>query len=393
MTLERELFDSEHEAYRQTVRKFLAKEIAPHHQQWETDQLVDRRTFEAAGALGILGLAVPTKYGGGGETDFRFRVVVEEEIARAGLTSFGHGIGTHDDIVLPYFVDLATEEQKVRWLPGLAQGSKIGAIAMTEPDAGSDLRALRTTAVRDEDDWIINGQKTFISNGILADLVVVVARTHPDGGSKGFSLFVVERETEGFERGRKLEKVGRHAQDTAELAFRDVRVPGTNLLGTPGRGLAHLMERLPRERMLIAVGAMAAIRAAVEWTNEFAFQSTAFGKPIGDLQNTRFVLADMATELDVTQAFIDRAVKALNAGTLTAVDAAKAKLWTTELQKRVIDRCVQIFGGYGYMIEYPIARAFIDSRAQTIYGGTSEIMREIIGRDIAAAHVGAGAHS
>jgi len=360
--MQRTFFDTDHEAYREVVREFLTREVEPHYERWETDRLIDRSAWLAAGRSGIIGLAVPEAYGGSGVTDYRFRNVVSEEIARTATTSFGGGIATHDDVVIPYVLMLGTEEQKQRWLPGMAAGELIGAIAMTEPGTGSDLQGIKTTAVRDGDDWIVNGQKTFISNGIHSDLVIVVARTDPSAGSKGFSLLVVERGMPGFSRGRKLHKVGLAGQDTAELVFEDVRVPTNNLLGTEGSGFIHLMENLPLERMSIAVIAIATAKAAYRWTRDYVFERKAFGKPIGDLQNTRFALAEMLTEIEVTESHIDRCVLALNAGELTAVDASKGKWWASELQKRVVDRCVQLHGGYGYMMEYPIGRAYVDSR-------------------------------
>lgn len=381
--MRRTIFTEDHEAYRETVREYLAREIVPHYEEWEEERLIDRAAWLAAGKVGIIGLSVPEEFGGPGEPDYRYRYVVAEEIARTGTTSFGAGLGTQDDITIPYMCDLGTQEQKQRWLPGMASGELICAIAMTEPGTGSDLQGIKTTAVRDGDSWILNGQKTFITNGIHADLVIVAARTDPDAGSRGYSLFVVERDMGGFTRGRKLKKVGLAGQDTAELSFVDVRVPAANLLGTEGRGLVHLMERLPRERLSIAVSAIASARAAYELTRTYVFERKAFGQSVGDFQNTRFVLAELLTEIDVTQAYIDNAVLALNEGDLTAVEAAQAKWWASELQKRVVDRCVQLHGGYGYMMEYPIARAYVDSRIQTIYGGTTEIMKEIIGRDIA----------
>ncbi|MBX9146892.1 acyl-CoA dehydrogenase family protein [Rhodococcus qingshengii] len=381
--MRRTLFTADHEAYRETVREFIAREITPHYDSWEEARLVDRSAWLAAGKMGIVGLAVPEQYGGSGELDYRYRYVVAEEIARTGTTSFGAGLGLQDDIVIPYIADLGTDEQKARWLPGMAAGELICAIAMTEPGTGSDLQGIKTSAVRDGDDWILNGQKTFITSGIHADIVIVAARTDRKAGSRGFSLLVVERGRDGFTRGRKLHKVGLAGQDTAELSFDNVRVPASNLLGEEGGGLIHLMERLPRERLSIAAGAISSARAAYEWTKDYAFDRTAFGKPIGDFQNTRFALAEMLTEIDVTQAYVDNAVLAINDDQLSAVEAAQAKWWASELQKRVVDRCVQLHGGYGYMMEYPIARAYVDSRIQTIYGGTTEIMKEIIGRDIA----------
>ncbi|MDJ0105722.1 acyl-CoA dehydrogenase family protein [Rhodococcus erythropolis] len=381
--MRRTLFTADHEAYRETVREFIAREITPHYDSWEEARLVDRSAWLAAGKMGIVGLAVPEQYGGSGELDYRYRYVVAEEIARTGTTSFGAGLGLQDDIVIPYIADLGTDEQKARWLPGMAAGELICAIAMTEPGTGSDLQGIKTSAVRDGDYWILNGQKTFITSGIHADIVIVAARTDLKAGSRGFSLLVVERGMDGFTRGRKLHKVGLAGQDTAELSFDNVRVPVGNLLGEEGGGLIHLMERLPRERLSIAASAISSARAAYEWTKDYAFDRTAFGKPIGDFQNTRFALAEMLTEIDVTQAYVDNAVLAINDDQLSAVEAAQAKWWASELQKRVVDRCVQLHGGYGYMMEYPIARAYVDSRIQTIYGGTTEIMKEIIGRDIA----------
>jgi len=293
-------------------------------------------------------------------------------------------VSLQDDLVLHYLLDLTNDEQKQRWLPGFAAGELIGALAMTEPGAGSDLRSMRTNARREGDTWILNGQKTFISSGIMADVVVVAARTNPDGGSHAFSLFVVERDTPGFERGRKLDKIGLPAQDTAELYFRDAQVPAANLLGEPGDGLQYLMSHLPRERLGVTAKAMATTRAIFDMTVEYCQQRKAFGGPLTDKQHVLFELAEMATEIDIAQAYVDRSVLAYNSGELTPVDAAKGKWYLSELQKRVIDRCLQLHGGYGYMTEYPVARAYLDTRVQTIYGGTTEIMKEIIGRDLAA---------
>jgi alkylation response protein AidB-like acyl-CoA dehydrogenase len=381
--MHRQFFTADHDVYRDMVREFIRREVTPKLQQWETDRLIDRDVWLAAAKQGVIGLAVPDELGGGGQPDFRYRVVVSEELSKAGATSLATSFGLQDDIVIPYIDDLGTDEQKRRWVTGMATGELIGAIAMTEPGAGSDLRGIRTTAVRDGDHWIINGQKTFITSGINADFVIVFARTDLGAGSRGFSLIVVESPTPGFTRGRKLDKVGLHAQDTSELFFDDVRVPVSNLLGAEGQGLVHLMERLPRERLSIAVSSMAGIDAIFADTRRYCFERKAFGESIGDFQNTRFVLAEIATEIDVTRAYLDNCVLALNDGTLSAVDAAKAKWWASELQKRVIDRCLQLYGGYGYMLEYPVGRAFIDSRIQTIYGGSTEIMKEIIGRDLA----------
>jgi long-chain-acyl-CoA dehydrogenase len=378
----RNFYEPDHEAFREVVQAFVKREVIPNAERWEQERSVDRQTWLAAGKQAIIGLSVPEEYGGGGTDDFRYRCVVSEELAKVCATSLSSGFGLQDDIAIPYLVDLGTPEQKARWLPPMAAGEWIGAIAMTEPGAGSDLQGIRTTATRDGDHWLLNGAKTFITNGINSDLVIVVARTDPDAGSRGISLLVVERDMPGFTRGRKLDKIGLHAQDTAELFFDDVRVPAANLLGNEGGGFVHLMERLPRERMSIAIMALASLRAALDWTVSYTTQRTAFGQPVAAFQNTGFELATAVTEVDVLEAYLDKAVLELNAGTLTAVDAAKAKLWATDVQHRVLDRCLQLFGGYGFMAEYPIARAYSDARVQTIYGGTSEIMKTIIARDI-----------
>jgi alkylation response protein AidB-like acyl-CoA dehydrogenase len=309
-------------------------------------------------------------------------MIVCEEVARIFAFSFGLTVSLQDDLVLHYLLDLTDDEQKLRWLPGFAAGELIGALAMTEPGAGSDLRGIRTTARRDGDRWILNGQKTFISSGIMSDVVVVAARTDPGGGSRSLSLFVVERDTPGFERGRQLDKIGLPAQDTAELFFRDAVVPAENLLGEEGRGLPYLMSHLPRERLGVTAKAIAGTRAVFDHTVEYCRQRMAFGQPLTGQQHIRFELADMATQIDVAEAYTDKSVLAFNAGELDAIDAAKGKWYVSELQKSVIDRCLQLHGGYGYMTEYPVARAFLDTRVQTIYGGTTEIMKEIIGRDI-----------
>ena len=380
--MRRNFYEPDHEAFREVVQAFIKREVEPNNEKWEEQRSVDRQAWLAAGQQSLIGLLIPEEYDGGGTTDFRFRCVVMEEFARAGATSISSGFGLQDDIAIPYITDLGTDEQKSRWLPKMASGECIGAIAMTEPGAGSDLQGIRTTAVRDGDEWVVNGAKTFITNGINSDLVIAVARTDPNAGSRGISLLVVERGMPGFSRGRKLDKIGLHGQDTAELFFDDVRVPARNLLGREGGGFVHLMERLPRERMSIAVMGLASARAALEWTVEYTANRTAFGQPIAAFQNTQFELASMVTEVDVLEAYVDKAVLALIAGELTVVDAAKAKLWATDVQNRVLDRCLQLFGGYGYMSEYPIARAFTDARVQKIYGGTSEIMKTIIAREI-----------
>ncbi|GAA2419740.1 acyl-CoA dehydrogenase family protein [Mycolicibacterium llatzerense] len=382
--MERTLYTADHTAYRETVREFLAREVVPHQHDWDRDRWIDRAVFARAAKAGIYALQIDEQYGGAGESDYRYRMVVCEEVSRINALSFGLTVSLQDDLVLHYLLDLTNDEQKQRWLPGFAAGEIIGALAMTEPGAGSDLRGIRTTARREGDIWILNGQKTFISSGIMSDLVVVAARTDPEAGSRGFSLFVVERDTPGFERGRKLDKIGLPAQDTAELYFRDAAVPATNLLGEAGMGLPYLMSHLPRERLGVSAKAIATTRAIFSSTVDYCRQRQAFGKPLTDKQHIRFELAEMSTEIDIAESYVDRSVLAYNAGTLSAIDAAKGKWYVSELQKRVIDRCLQLHGGYGYMTEYPVARAYLDTRIQTIYGGTTEIMKEIIGRDIAA---------
>ncbi|GGL16767.1 acyl-CoA dehydrogenase family protein [Nocardia jinanensis] len=380
--MQSDLFDEDHELFRASVRGFVDKHVVPNMEKWDAQRLIDRDIWLAAGRQGILGLSVPEEFGGPAETDYRYRVIIQEEIARAGASALQSGFSTNDDIVLNYLLRHATDDQRRRWLPGFVTGQTIGAIAMSEPGAGSDLRAVTTTAVPDGDDWIINGAKTFITSGILADLVIVFAKTDPEAGSKGFSLFVVEDGTAGFTRGRKLDKVGLHAQDTAELFFDNVRVPAANLLGERGAGFAYLMQSLPLERLGIGIAAQVSAEAVFGWTMDYVKERTAFGKRIGEFQGMGFDLAQLRTAVEVSRAYLDRCVREHNSGTLTAVDAAKAKLWATELQGRVIDAGVQFHGGYGYMMEYPVARAYLDHRIQRIYGGTNEIMKEIIHRDL-----------
>ncbi|WP_300008044.1 acyl-CoA dehydrogenase family protein [Pseudonocardia sp.] len=379
--MQRDIFDAEHDAFRDLARTFVAKEVTPFHEQWESDGQVSREVWLAAGAAGLLGTDVPEEYGGGGVEDFRYNAVLLEELSYAGAS--GIGFPLQNDVVAPYLLRLASDEQKQRWLPGFCSGATITAIAMTEPGTGSDLQGIQTTARQDADgDWILNGSKTFITNGILADLVIVVAKTDTDAGSRGFSLLVVERGMEGFERGRRLDKVGMKAQDTAELSFTDVRVPKENVLGELGQGFVYLMQNLAQERLSIAVGSVAGAAAALQHTLEYTKERTAFGKPVSAFQNTRFELAEMDTEVTITQVFVDRCLSEHVAGRLSIPDAAKAKWWASDVLKRVVDRCVQLHGGYGYMLEYPIAKAFVDSRVQSIYGGTNEIMKEIIGRSL-----------
>jgi alkylation response protein AidB-like acyl-CoA dehydrogenase len=378
--LARTLFTAEHEQFRQAVRRFVQKEVAPYYDQWEQDGCVTRALWQKAGAQGLLGVNLPEAYGGGQADDFRYSAVVIEELMHANAP--GVGFSLHSDVAAPYIVAYGTAEQKARWLPGIAAGELILAIAMTEPSAGSDLAAVRTTARREGDVYILNGQKTFITNGLLSDLVIVVAKTDPDAGRKGISLLVVERPMAGFRRGRKLEKIGLHAQDTAELFFDNVAVPAANLLGEEGKGFAYLMSNLPQERLTIAIKAVAACEFGLAVTTQYCRERTAFGHPIGSFQASRFALAEMQTETQIARVFVDRCIEELNAGQLSSETAAMAKWWTTELEGRVLDRCLQLHGGYGYMLEYPIARAYLDARVQRIYGGTNEIMKEIIGRSL-----------
>ncbi|MGN2637025.1 acyl-CoA dehydrogenase family protein [Nocardia takedensis] len=378
--MERTLFEPEHDLFRESFRKFLDQHVAPNHAQWEEEGVVDRAVWVEAGKQGFLGMAVPEEFGGGGVEDFRYNAVLTEEVTKSQFS--GLGFSLHNDVIAPYLLELTNDEQKKRWLPGFCAGEIITAIAMTEPGTGSDLQGIKTRAVRDGDDWIINGAKTFITNGINADIVIVVAQTDPEKGAMGFSLFVVERGMPGFERGRNLDKIGLKAQDTAELSFTDVRVPNKNLLGTEGMGFIHLMQNLPQERMSISVMAAAAMEACLDMTIQYVRDRKAFGKPIGAQQNTRFVLAELATKTTAVRVLVDKFIEDLNAKKLSAEDAAKAKWWSTEEQLDLINRCLQLHGGYGYMKEYPIAKAYTDARIQTIYGGTTEIMKEIIGRSL-----------
>jgi alkylation response protein AidB-like acyl-CoA dehydrogenase len=380
--MQRDLFESEHDMFRESFRRFLDKEVVPRAEEFEREGIMDRAVFARAGAAGFLAMEAPEEYGGGGVKDFRYNTVVIEEIAETAIGGSGLGLTLHNDICLPYFLHLCNEEQKQRWLPGICSGELVTAIAMTEPGIGSDLASMTTTATPDGDMYVVNGSKTFITNGINADLVITAVKTDPTQKHKGMSLLVIERGTEGFERGRNLDKIGLHSQDTAELFFTDARVPVANLLGAEGEGFRYLVTNLPQERLSIAVGGLANARAAYRWTLEYVKERQAFGQPIAGFQNTRFKLAEMATEIAVAEAFIDKAILAHNEGQLTAEEAAMAKWWCTELQGRATDIGVQLHGGYGFMTEYPIARAYVDARVTRIYGGTTEIMKEIIGRSI-----------
>jgi alkylation response protein AidB-like acyl-CoA dehydrogenase len=379
----RTLFDDDPEAFsafRELCRDFFLNEAAPHTAEWEAAGIVDPAIWKAAGAAGLLGFEVPEQYGGAGIRDFRYNAIVAEEIAATG--SVGMGFTLHNDIVAPYLMTLATDEQKARWLPGFVTGELVTAIAMTEPQAGSDLQGVRTTAVPDPsgDGWIVNGSKTFITNGILSDLVIAAVKTDPSAGSRGMSLLVIERGMPGFERGRNLDKAGQHSQDTAELFFADVKVPRKNLLGEEGRGFGYLMTNLPQERLSIAVAAVAGMERALELTLAYTRERTAFGQPIGAFQASRFTLAEMATKTRAARSYVDQCILALNAGELTADEAAGVKYWATELLGEITDAAVQLHGGYGYMDEYEISRLWRDARVTRIYGGTNEIMKEIVGR-------------
>lgn len=376
--MKRTIFDADHESFRDTVRTFCEKEVAPHHDEWEKAGIVPREVWEKAGELGLLGFMMPEEHGGGGIDDFRYNAILSEEITRVGASGIGFVIQT--DLVSGYLLSYATDEQKARWFPKFCSGEMITAIAMTEPGTGSDLQGIKTRAVLEGDEYVINGSKTFITNGINADLVLVVCQTDPEAGAMGFSLIAVERGTPGFERGRNLDKIGLKAQDTAELYFENVRVPKENLIGEPGQGFIYLMEKLPQERLSISVVAAAACRAAIDMTLDYVKERKAFGKPVGSFQNSRFVLAELETEARIAQVFVDESITQHNRGDLTVSDAAMGKWWTTELQKKTVDKCLQLHGGYGYMSEYPISKAYLDTRIQTIYGGTTEIMKEIIGR-------------
>ncbi|MCZ6628174.1 MAG: acyl-CoA dehydrogenase family protein [SAR324 cluster bacterium] len=378
--MQRNLYEPEHELFREGFRKFAQKEIVPHYDQWEKDGVVSREVWRKAGAQGFLCMAAPEEFGGAGNPDFRYNAIINEEIAR--ISGKGLAITLHNDVIFPYLDRYLNDEQRRRIMPKVVSGEIITAIAMTEPGTGSDLAGVRTTAVDKGDHYLVNGQKTFITNGILNDLVIVVAKTNPADGHRGVSLIMVERGMEGYERGRNLEKIGLKAQDTAELFFNEVKVPKENLLGEEGRGFYYLMENLPQERLSVAVHSVAMAETALGWTVKYCQEREAFGRPIGKFQVNRFKLAEMKTEITIAGVFVDRCIAEHNQGQLTVEEAAMAKWWCSELQKRVVDTCLQLHGGYGYMMEYPIARAYLDSRVATIYAGTTEIMKEIVGRSM-----------
>jgi alkylation response protein AidB-like acyl-CoA dehydrogenase len=378
----RTLHGPEHQSFRESVRRFIAEEIAPRDQEWEAAGIVPRDLFARAGEMGMLAFEAEEQFGGAGVDDFRFNQILDEEIAYAGVTGSGMGLTLHNDVCVPYFMRYCNAEQRERWMPGIVSGELITAIAMTEPEAGSDLASMSARADHDGDEYVINGSKTFITNGINADLVIVAVKTDPWERHRGMSLVVVERGTGGFGRGRNLDKLGMHAQDTAELFFDEARVPAANLLAEEGHGFRYLLSNLGRERLSIAVSAVASARAALELTLAYVRDRKAFGQSIGNFQTTRFALAELSTEIEIATVFVDTCVAALNDGELSAEDAARAKWWCSELQGRVVDRCLQLHGGYGYMLEYPIAKAYADARVTRLYGGTTEIMKEIIGRSL-----------
>ena len=380
--IERTLFNSDHVAFRDSFRKFIEQEIAPFHADWEEQGYVDRKVWNKAGENGFLCTSMPEEYGGVG-ADKLFSVIEMEELGRSGFSGIGYSL--HSEIVAPYLLHYGTEAQKQKYLPKLASGEMVSAIAMSEPAAGSDLQGVKTRAIRDGDHYVLNGSKTFITNGWHADLVIVVAKTNPAAGGKGTSLFLVERGMPGFETGKRLKKIGLKAQDTAELFFNDVQLPMENLLGGEAfenRGFICLMEQLPWERLQIAITAISSAQAAIEWTTAYVKERKVFGQPVGNYQNTRYKLAEMQTEVQVAQVFLDKCTELLMVDKLDTATASMAKYWTTDLQCKVVDECVQLHGGYGYMWEYPIARAYVDARVQRIYGGTNEIMKEVISRSM-----------
>lgn len=379
--MRRHLYDADHQGFREVVAEFVKREVVPHLNRWDEQRFIDRDTWIAAGKQGIVGLAAPENYGGGG-TDYRFRAVVMEEFAKVHATALSSSFSLQDDIAIPYIKELGNQDQFARWMPSMATGELIGAIAMTEPGIGSDLKGIRTSATKVAGGWLVNGSKTLITNSIQSDIVITVARTDPEGGVNGFSLLVVERDMPGFICGRKLQKIGLHAQDTAELVYEDVFVPEANVLGRIGNGFGQLKGMLPLERLSIAVHALAVAESILRETITYVRDRTAFGQRIADFQNTQFELAEIQTEVNIGGNFVDQAILALNAVDLADVDAAQAKWWSADLQNRVIDRCLQLRGGYGFMIEYPVARAYQDARIQRIFDGTNEIMKQIIGRSL-----------
>ncbi|MBG6180179.1 acyl-CoA dehydrogenase family protein [Arthrobacter sp. CAN_A1] len=383
--MERTVFEEDHLLFREVAAEFTSREVAPHYAAWDRDHLMPRSMWTAAGEQGLLGLAVPEEFGGAGMPDYRFRAVLDEEFAKTNHLAVALAFHLHDDMVLPHLLAYGSEDLKSRWLPPMVTGERVTSVAWTEPGAGSDLRGIRTKAVRDGDDWLISGQKTFIGNGISGDAALVMARTDGStgrGSADSFSLFMVEK-GKGYNTGKQLDKMGLKASDTAELFFDEVRVTGDNLVGELGHGLRYASEQLPQGRLAIAVAASAVSRAIYESTVTYTKERNAFGERVIDFQNTRFQLADILTEVEVTETYVDQAMLAFNAGTLDAAGAARAKLWASERATSITDRCLQLHGGYGYILEYPVAQAFLATRLLTIFGGTSEIMRDVVGRHIA----------
>ncbi|WP_278315334.1 acyl-CoA dehydrogenase family protein [Lolliginicoccus levis] len=379
--MKRTIYNEDHQAFRESAREFVARHVQPRSEELIENKAIPREMWLEAGKAGLLGLEVPEQYGGGEAGDFRFNAVLGEELSRHSA-AMASCFGIHSDICAPYLVELTTDEQKERWLPRFCTGEMVTAIGMTEPSGGSDLAALKTTAVRDGDDWIVNGSKTFITNGYSADLVIVAARTSPEKKARGITLFGVESGMAGFERGRKLDKVGQAESDTAELFFDNVRVPSANVIGEVDNGFIHMMQLLPQERLSAAVCNTAHAKGIYDETLEYVKERKAFGQPIGHFQHNKFLLAEITTKLEVTQAFVDSCVDAHTRRELTPIDAAKAKWWSAEIQNEVLDHCVQLYGGYGFMREYRVARAWMDARVTKIWAGTNEIMKELIGRDI-----------
>ncbi|NHC22880.1 acyl-CoA dehydrogenase [Nocardioides sp. IC4_145] len=379
--MKRDIYDEDHEAFRGSVREFLERSVIPHVEEHAEAKAIPRDFWLEAGKQGFLGLEIPEEHGGAGAGDYRFNAVIAEELSKVNA-ALGSCWGIHADITAPYLVELGTEEQKQRWLPGVASGEILLAIGMTEPSGGSDLAALKTTAVRDGDDWVINGSKTFITNGYSADLVITAVRTSPEKKARGITLFAIPASAEGFSRGRKLDKVGQPESDTAELFFENVRLSDDHIVGELDMGFIHMMQKLPQERLGCAISNLAHAKQIFEETVAYTKERTAFGAPVGTFQHNKFLMADIDTQIDVSQAFIDRCVEMHDKGELTPVDAAKAKLWTSEIQNRILDHCVQLHGGYGFMNEYRVARAWRDARVSRIWAGSNEIMKELIGRDL-----------
>ncbi|MDX1696287.1 MAG: acyl-CoA dehydrogenase family protein [Ketobacteraceae bacterium] len=375
------LEDSDRELFRDNLKKFLDKEIEPYYEEWEKAEIFPRELWNKLGENGYLCVDVPEEYGGYG-ADFRLSAIVVEEVCRAGYAALGSSISVHSDIVAPYIAHLGTEQQKQHWLPKMVTGEAVGAIGMTEPGAGSDLQSMRTSAVKEGDQYVINGQKTFITNGQHCDVIVLAAKTDPAKGAKGITLFTVDCSLEGFQRGRNLEKMGLHSGDTSELFFDNLKVPEADVLGGLGQGFVNMMNELPRERLILAIGAVAACEGMLDWTLDYVQDRKAFSQSVARFQNTRFKLAEMRTQIEVNKAYTEKCTSKYDLKALSTTEASMAKLSTTELQCKVADECLQLFGGYGYMREYPISRAYVDARIQRIYGGTSEIMKEIISRDM-----------